>query len=77
MSNSWRDRARPIIAAVLAENQGADEKTIRKALREAYPWGERKYHPYKIWCSEVKNQLKGKKFRKKNNVAPKEQGKLF
>jgi hypothetical protein len=26
-------------------------------LRDAYPWGERAYHPYRIWCSEVNRQL--------------------
>ena len=53
---SWREHASPIIARVLAETQGQDEKQIRKALRDAYPYGERKYHPYKIWCDEVKRQ---------------------
>lgn len=77
MPNTWRDKARPIIAKVLAENQGADEKVIRKALIEAYPFGERKYHPYKIWCSEVNNQMKGKKKRQIKVEVPKEQGRLF
>jgi hypothetical protein len=54
MSDStWRDTAAPIIRAVLAEHAGEPEAAIRKALREAYPWYERKYHPYKIWLSEI------------------------
>lgn len=58
MANSWRDKAAPIIAQVLKETAGQDEKTIKKALREAYPFGERAMHPYKIWCDEIKRQRK-------------------
>lgn len=50
---TWRDIAKPIIAGVLAANAGADDKTIRRALRDAYPWGERAMHPYKVWCYKV------------------------
>lgn len=57
---TWRERAKPIIAQVLAEHQGADMKTIRTALREAYPFGPTEYHPYRIWRDEIKRQL-GKK----------------
>mgnify|MGYP001129113003 FL=1 len=49
---TWRDIAKPIISSVLAANAGADDKTIRRALRDAYPWGERAMHPYKVWCDE-------------------------
>lgn len=60
MSESrWRDRAGPIIARVLKETRGKSEKEIRAALREAYPFGERKYHPYKIWLDEIKRQRDG------------------
>ena len=53
---SWRDIARPIIAEVLAETRGRSEKDIRKALFDAYPFGERAMHPYKVWCDEVRRQ---------------------
>lgn len=56
MAKSWRDYAAPIIARVLKETAGQDEKAVRKALREAYPFGERANHPYKIWCDEVRRQ---------------------
>lgn len=56
-SSYWRSRARPIIAQVLKETQGQDEKAVAKALQEAYPFGPRRYHPYKIWRSEVRRQL--------------------
>lgn len=53
---SWRDRARPIIAQVLRETAGNSETEIKKALFEAYPFGPREYHPYKIWLDEIKRQ---------------------
>lgn len=56
MAKTWRDNARPIIARVLAETKGQDEKAIHNALHNAYPFGERRMHPYKVWCSEVKAQ---------------------
>lgn len=62
MADTWRALARPIIAQVIATSKGKEEKEIRKALREAYPFGERKYHPYKIWCDEVQVQLGKRKF---------------
>lgn len=61
MSKTWRDSAKPIIAEVIKAHVGQDIKVIKKALREAYPFGERKYHPYKIWNDEVKGQLGTKK----------------
>lgn len=63
---TWRDRARPIIADVIAEVGRDDMKNLRAALREAYPFGERKYYPYKIWLSEIKRQLRGDKIKGQN-----------
>lgn len=54
---TWREQAAPIIAAVIQKIGRRDIKALRKALREAYPWGERKLHPYKVWCAEVRRQL--------------------
>lgn len=56
----WRKRAREVIKRVLAENEGANSAQVRKAISNAYPFGERKYHPYKIWLDEVNIQT-GKK----------------
>ena len=53
----WRDHARPIIAEVIGRVGTADLKALRKALREAYPFGVRNYHPYRIWLDEIKVQL--------------------
>lgn len=56
MRRTWRDIAAPIIAKVLKETKGKDEKEIKKALFEAYPFGMREYHPYKVWLDEIKRQ---------------------
>ncbi len=53
---TWRDHARPIIAKVIARVGRDDVKALRRALREAYPFGERRYWPYKVWCDEVRRQ---------------------
>lgn len=67
--------ARPIIAKVIAEVGTTDRKRLRVAFREAYPWGPREYHPYKIWCNEICVQLGEveKPERKKKPAAPTEQ----
>jgi hypothetical protein len=52
----WRGMAAPVVAAVLAETAGQEEKAIRKALREAYPFGERRRWPYRAWLKEVHAQ---------------------
>lgn len=59
----WRKRANRVICDVVAEamreNPRMSEKELRQRISDAYPFGERKYHPYKIWLSEVKNWLGG------------------
>ncbi len=76
-SKTWRDIAKPIIQATIRENQGKELKVVRAALREAYPWGQRAMHPYKIWCDEVKRQLGLKKVKIKGETKDPNQTKLF
>lgn len=64
---TWREDCRPIIAKVLADNKGKTEKEIKKALQNAYPYGERARHPYKTWCDEI-NIQRGLKKQKNNPV---------
>jgi hypothetical protein len=54
---TWRDHCRPIIAAVIQRVGTEDRKALKLALREAYPYGERSMHPYKVWLSEIRRQL--------------------
>lgn len=55
----WRSIARPIIEKCVREIGLSDMGTLRKALRDAYPFGERSHHPYKVWLSEIKRQCGG------------------
>ena len=77
MSKSWRDIARPLIHRVLQENKGKEDKEIRKALREAYPWGERSMHPYKIWLSEIQIQTGQRRFGQQPDKQNPDQATLF
>ena len=54
---TWRDHCRPIIAEVIERVGTEDPKALRKALLEAYPYGQRSMHPYKIWRDEIRRQL--------------------
>lgn len=56
---TWREKAAPIITAVIREVGRSDMKKLRAALRSAYPFGERKNFPYKVWCSDVRYQISG------------------
>jgi hypothetical protein len=56
MTRTWRESCSPLIRQVLKDNEGKSEKEIRKALKEAYPFGQRAMHPYKIWLDEIKRQ---------------------
>jgi DNA-binding NarL/FixJ family response regulator len=58
-ASMWRTTAARVIADVVKNIGLSDHKALRKALRDAYPFGERKYSPYKIWCDEVNRQTKG------------------
>ncbi len=75
---TWREHASPIIDKVITEVGTSDMKVLRKALREAYPFGVRKYFPYKIWCDEIRVQLGLKPAKKqKETAAEKATGNLF
>jgi hypothetical protein len=52
----WRDISRKVVRETLAAAAGKPEPEIKAALREAYPFGERAMHPYKIWLDEIKRQ---------------------
>jgi hypothetical protein len=52
--SQWRVAARKAIQKAIADSAGKDDKDIRRAIKEAYPFGERARYPYKIWLDEVK-----------------------
>jgi hypothetical protein len=57
---TWREIAAPIVGRVIEEVGCSDMVALRRHMKEAYPFGERKYWPYKVWCSEVRRQLRRK-----------------
>ncbi len=62
MKPSWRQQAQKVIFETLEKlpaTASLDEK--RRALFDAYPFGPREHHPYKIWCDEVGITLGTKK----------------
>lgn len=55
---TWRQRAAEVIARVHASlPPDATTGQRREALRDAYPFGERSMHPYKVWLDETKRYL--------------------
>lgn len=55
MRSVWGEAADRVLVKVFAFlAPDADDKTIRLAVRDAYPFGERKNWPYKVWLKRVK-----------------------
>ena len=50
-----------MIRKVIADNHGVSDKVLKKKISEAYPFGERAMHPYKIWLSAVSYHIGGDK----------------
>jgi hypothetical protein len=58
-SSRWRKRAREVIRHVLermASDATGEEK--RAAISAAYPFGPRKFHPYRMWLLQVSEALR-------------------
>jgi len=55
---SWYQKAQSVIADVHKSLPKDASLTDRgKALRDAYPFGQRRYHPYKMWCKAQREYL--------------------
>jgi hypothetical protein len=67
-----REHIAPLISNIIDSIGKKDMKVLRAALRHAYPCGERKYWPYKVWCDEIRSQLGLKKHRTKTDANTKE-----
>ena len=59
MSKSWRELARESLQQAYdeARAQGAEGKALENALFDSYPFGQRAYTPYKVWCEERRKLL--------------------
>lgn len=55
-SSSWRNHSRDVIRATIATHKGEDHGAVRAAIKASYPFGQRKYTPYKIWLEEIRLQ---------------------
>lgn len=66
---TWRDRYRPIVADVIAKIGTQDLRSVRRALRSAFP-GPRAYHCLKIWRDECRLQLGLKPKKPPRNLRP-------
>lgn len=54
----WHDRCWQVIGEVHASlPPDATLEQRKKALKHAYPFGERKYFPYKAWCKARRQYL--------------------
>jgi len=54
---TWREHCSPIIRRIILEVGTEDMKKLRKVLRDSYPYGEKKFWPYKVWLSEIRKQI--------------------
>jgi hypothetical protein len=77
MLMSWRETANAVINEVIQQNPELDpfSPEMEKLIRAAYPFGERNYHPYKIWCSAVNRHFKRERTKTQRNLD--QQPKLF
>jgi hypothetical protein len=64
---NWRRESAKIINKIIVSNPDLNLKELRKLISDAYPFGMRAYHPYKIWISEVRDQLKAHRKTEINN----------
>lgn len=55
---TWREEAKRVIMEVHESlPKDATLKQRKKALFDAYPFGLRRWFPYKMWCEEQKKYL--------------------
>ena len=45
----YKEQCYKALELVLEQNKGKSYAEIKKAMKGAYPFGERKHRPYKIW----------------------------
>lgn len=62
-TRSWRLHARKVILSALESGRlaGLEGKALEKHVSDAYPFGERSMHPYKIWLNEFSLLVKGQR----------------
>jgi hypothetical protein len=54
---SWRQRSAEVIANVIRENPTLTGQPLRKAISDAYPFGQKSNYPYTAWLAAVEDAL--------------------
>lgn len=57
VQSRWRRKSIAVIAQLEAEYKDKSYSAFKRALFDAYPFGERAYTPYKIWCEDQRAAL--------------------
>lgn len=57
MESRWRRASKAVIAPLEVEYKARPYGEFKKALFNAYPFGDRVCIPYKIWCQEQRAAL--------------------
>ena len=52
-----RAHSAKVLLATIRRVGTADRQALREAISEAYPFGERRNYPYRVWLDEVKKHL--------------------
>ena len=55
--SDWRAYSGQVIAQVTNEVGMTNPDALEKAIRAAYPFGERAHWPYKVWLEEVRRHM--------------------
>ncbi len=74
--SNWRDHSREVIAAVTKEQGITDPNALEKAIRAAYPFGERAHWPYRVFNQELRRHMQVVRDLKGVGL-PKETGPLY
>jgi len=71
-TSRWRLKSREIIQKTFTLFPDADRQTMKWHLNHAYPFGMRKYTPYKLWLQECKAALDDRERLLKASFTPEE-----
>jgi len=66
--SDWSEVSRKVIQGVINAHPNASDAELRNAVKDAYPFGVRKFWPYKAWCKAV-NDLLGPSVQKRRSAA--------
>jgi len=66
---TWREHFAPRIAAII-KRYPEDCPERKKAFRDAWDAGPRRYHPYKVYLDEIARQTKRKAPLRQNKRSP-------